>query len=355
MTERHAIFNRRFLDMTPPPWSEDPVFQHANFTNVYRELDRGSLFYLEDAGKRLASCIPESFPHCSPDERTRIVTEMVWHSLCYRLLNRVETFTKVDIPWYTNWRKERAGYEKSLRAIKAQGCPVFTGAHLTCPCPKGVDKIGGYMMALNDAHTKMPKIVEECLALSRPLQIEFIRYRAKQPSPKAFTLCSRIHRALQAPACVGHFIAYEVFCDMAYWEIFPAGEDLWANPGPGCRSGLDFLVAGGRRTTVQYTYLIWALAHGCDHLMTGRQREVFGINWNLCWRPIGSPVFTMRMIEHSLCEYSKYHRLREGKINPKNGFNTPVTSAKGHATRVHNLFAEVRKFADPIFSNFHRG
>ncbi|MDI9336599.1 MAG: putative DNA base hypermodification protein, partial [Gammaproteobacteria bacterium] len=39
MLERHRIFLRRKKGM-PKPWSPDPIFQNHRFCNVYRELDK---------------------------------------------------------------------------------------------------------------------------------------------------------------------------------------------------------------------------------------------------------------------------------------------------------------------------
>src|SRR4051794_22718625 len=44
--ERQRVWQRRFVQRCPPPWTEDPVLQSERFTNVYRELDPGTQYAL---------------------------------------------------------------------------------------------------------------------------------------------------------------------------------------------------------------------------------------------------------------------------------------------------------------------
>ncbi|TXH55942.1 MAG: hypothetical protein E6Q97_07670, partial [Desulfurellales bacterium] len=41
VNERHAIHLRRYAG-EEPPWTNDPVLQQFRFTEVFRELDRGT-------------------------------------------------------------------------------------------------------------------------------------------------------------------------------------------------------------------------------------------------------------------------------------------------------------------------
>src|SRR5690348_3648568 len=79
MYERHMIWHRRFKLGLPPPWTKDPILRDLKFTNVYRELDRGTLWYLNN--------VAETYK----DE----LLDLLWLTVMYRLLNKVETFEKV--------------------------------------------------------------------------------------------------------------------------------------------------------------------------------------------------------------------------------------------------------------------
>jgi len=76
MYERHMIWHRRFVKRLPPPWTKDPLLRDYKFTNVYRELDYGTLWYL-------------SHVYPAPEVQRRPRLELVWRTLIYRLVNRV--------------------------------------------------------------------------------------------------------------------------------------------------------------------------------------------------------------------------------------------------------------------------
>src|SRR5258706_15228485 len=46
--ERHNIYYKRFVKKEPKPWTKDRVLRDYFFTNVYRELDRGSLYLIDN-------------------------------------------------------------------------------------------------------------------------------------------------------------------------------------------------------------------------------------------------------------------------------------------------------------------
>ena len=45
--ERHRIFLAKEAGK-PKPWTDDPIFQKYKFTNVFRELDRTTIFVREN-------------------------------------------------------------------------------------------------------------------------------------------------------------------------------------------------------------------------------------------------------------------------------------------------------------------
>lgn len=47
MLERQLILKRRFIDKLPMPWTTDEIFKTGKFTNVYRSLDKNSMWEIE--------------------------------------------------------------------------------------------------------------------------------------------------------------------------------------------------------------------------------------------------------------------------------------------------------------------
>src|SRR5579872_2195532 len=58
-TERHAIYVRRAAG-DPPPWTQDRILQTCRFTNVYRELDKTTVWFRKYVREPLANR-PEVF------------------------------------------------------------------------------------------------------------------------------------------------------------------------------------------------------------------------------------------------------------------------------------------------------
>ena len=48
MRERMLIWQRRFLEKRPAPWTENTILRDYKFTNVYRELDRNSQWQIHN-------------------------------------------------------------------------------------------------------------------------------------------------------------------------------------------------------------------------------------------------------------------------------------------------------------------
>ena len=95
----------------------DPIFKHHKFTNLAPELDWGSQFLREEILPLLLSTNPIS----------EALSSVLFKSITYRLMNKVETFIRcpVGIP-------DLPEAEKFLEFVKNEmdkGFPVFTSVH----------------------------------------------------------------------------------------------------------------------------------------------------------------------------------------------------------------------------------
>jgi hypothetical protein len=118
--------------------------------------------------------------------------------------------------------------------------------------------------------------------------------------------------ALHVPG-IGKFVAYEIITDLRHTSMLDKATDImtWCNPGPGARRGLGRLM--GRTDPKR---LVMANTEECLDIM----RQI--LTHAPYYLP-GFPVIEMRDIEHSLCEFDKYERVRLGQGRPRRKFIQP--------------------------------
>lgn len=251
--ERHNIYWRRFVKKREPPWTEDKTLRNYFFTNVYRELDRGSLYLTE-------KILPE----------IKRPQDKLFNILIYRYFNHIPTYEFLGMFPLGSWDWKRQAVR--LRKWKAKGNQVFTSAFTVTG-----NRFGGFENKIDNVCWLIDwlqnKILEDPIDIWGAPDMEEAFNRVK--SLKGF----------------GAFLAYEIVIDLNYahgrW-----GEDTFVNPGPGAVRGLQHIFQGiGRRDGVRGIRWLWkrqpTISHG------GR--------------------LSLRNIEHSLCEYQKYVKRREGK------------------------------------------
>ena len=269
--ERQLIWHRRFVLKQPPPWTTNKWLRDYKFTNVYRELDRGSIW--------LRNHVISYWNPSKPIAANQ--ANLVWRIVLYRLLNRVGTFEKVGIPNFWEWPSEGGEWISSLRALHRKEC-IFTSAHLTLPTHKeGKSKLTTYREALQDLFEKLLTLYERICQADSLEQV--------------FNILLDIH-------CVGPFISYEVCIDLMYANLIPFTENDWANAGPGCRKGIALL----------FPQSFWKkrFLEAMRDLQREQQQQFLRLGLDFPYYQ--GKLLSLRNIEHSLCEYSKYWSLQRG-------------------------------------------
>ena len=284
MFERHSIWVRRFLKKEPPPWTKDPILQKYKFTNVYRELDRGTIWYNEHIAAEYHDV--ELIVHRDND-LDNAKMNLLWKTIVYRLLNRIETFEAIGgVP--DLFQYDPAKFSASLYELKKAGKPVFTSAHLTLPTHDvGSSKICKYIEVLNYTITN----------------IEDIYLVVKYSSS-----LREIHCRLMIIPCVGNFIAYEVVTDLAMVGAVPFTEDDWANPGPGCKVGISIIFPDRKYISFEDAIKKLRVEQEIHFERLGLKFPYLVVNGR-------EKKLTLRAIEHSLCEFCKWWKMkhRSGK------------------------------------------
>lgn len=270
ISERHRIYNLKEQG-EPKPWTEDEILQKYKFTNAFRQLDKGTV-----ALRKMLRLHDD----CSKEDAALLFFNIVW----YRLFN-----------WYEH--AENLGFvdnfedlENYINERARTGKKIFTGAHMTT----GVafeDKHESYLRACRGAWDNRLQYSQTILDLDT--------------MESAFLSVLSIYM-------VGKFVAYELVCDFRFTSLLDNATDklTWANMGPGAQRGL-------RRLGMPHKNQ----AEGLESM-----RKLYR-KLNLPYELLSSHVFNaevpfeLREVEHSLCEFDKYQRVKRGEGRPRGRYN----------------------------------
>ena len=303
MNERQKIWEAKKAGK-PFPWTDDKILQTYKFTNVFRQLDRVT----EEWTKRYVTLLG------SGKESARWGAladgDLLFHVAMFRLFNWPETYDALHFGM-TKWNVDKAIELLSERRDKEHE-QIFTGAYII---PQGgstdpkIDVICRALDFLHDGRTKKEK--EEGKLPNRVLFANKIRRRPSME--RAVNILMRV-------PTIGGFIGYEIACDLRHTRLLADAYDIksWANPGPGAMRGIHRLMTGKHKwpkgtPRPDYVRAMRML------LRRAERRGMLGKAIKRCEWP-----FEMREIEHSLCEFDKYCRVKfkEGK-RPRSVYRPP--------------------------------
>jgi hypothetical protein len=268
MVERHKIFIRKMMG-APWPWTKDPIMQKYKFTNVFRELDKTTVWFDEHYRDEYQS-----------DESVILAT------IIFRWFNRIETGQRLlSAGLLKKWSSEKA--QRVLRDHK----PWTTGAYIISS-PHGFDKLTGLCQYI-DAVWKERKGL-----------VKWIESEQRSIEQTVTKLCS--FKGLSG------FMAYEIASDLTHtWALKWAPDAMsWANPGPGARRGLNRLHGRELKARVPKSQLIVEMRQLLP-LIQKQMLKAFDTS------DLPGCGVTMREIEHSLCEFDKYQRVTLGQGRPR--------------------------------------
>lgn len=299
MIRRHEIYLKRVQGL-PKPWTDDPILRDFKFTNVFRELDRGTLALRKMEQGAVAAYQCGDWEFSNTQQAAELLLFNTWW---YRI-------------WNLDVHAEACGFVSSYDALEAymrkldsfSGARMWTSAHM-------IRGQGGERKV--DTYLKMMKSIWD--------QLPFLTAKIQQIG----TLQGAFDIILETPL-IGDFTAYEIVSDLRH-HILAFAPDIyvWANPGNGAIRGMRRL---GLEPTVGTIQHLWQFAPAylkgtCldDHfpfechlveIHDDVTVEIGSLKAEPRWPP-----FELREIEHSLCEFDKYERARLGQGRPRQRFN----------------------------------
>ena len=272
VSERQNIWRKKEELRMPPPWTNDPILQSFHFCNVFRRLDRGTIYALDYI---------LNWPS---------LVDVLFNTVVYRLFNKPETagmigFSSID---QFDWRS----VSKKLMGAYDIGIKIFNPSYLTSAagCGNGHgSKIKAYCKSISDSRSLVKDISKN---------IAVLNFRDA-------------HEEVTRIKYVGGFIGYQVVLDLSYTKFFEHWVmNEWAYIGPGAARGLNRLVTNPSKDVKTYKYTDEFYQDVLRHLYKHQFRKLdedfrcHGYDWNV------------NEIEFSACEFNKYMRVKSGAAMP---------------------------------------
>jgi hypothetical protein len=275
--ERHEIWRRR-QDGELPPWTDDPVLQTFRFCNVFRELDKVTIWIDENIRKPFAD------------------HEHLWFMLAIaRQINRPETLKELmdvgDWPFTDDFLP--GGLGVALQNRKNRGEPVYTGAYM--------------IRAESDERKPWYKWTKQRYMAEIVLGRLWEDREKIRDAVEAATTSEEVWKLLAKDRHYigwGPFMTYEWTTDLTWTRYLRDATDrmTWANPGPGALRGLARLSNNG------------ALGPKPKDPIAAMRDILAELPAAL---PSDFPALELRDVEHSLCEVDKYLRIQRGEGRPR--------------------------------------
>lgn len=272
IAERQAVWHRRFVEKKPKPWSDDRIIRNTKFTNIYRELDPGTQFIVEEVLER-------GLPY----------DVAVFNVMLYRLIGRADTLRRVGIFDPKEYTSGRLDAKLRAIALDPSAPPIFTGAYIVAAYSNmgGKDKIENVSRLFEVIAKGLPKLLTSITLANTSEQV---------------------YKALLEQPGFGNFLAYQVLVDLRYplrcWggtnTLQRFSNDDWVSAGPGAMKGLAMLGVFDKDRHLQA--MRWLRDHQADEF------KRLGLTFH-AWQ--GRPL-DLANIQGCLCEYHKYHKVKNG-------------------------------------------
>lgn len=269
--ERHTIYHRRHVLKEPTPWTKDPVLQKNKFTNIYRELDPGTVYCRE---------------HILEADESR--EDIVFNVMLYRLMCNIPTYAGLGFQRLSEFTERKL--DDYLCDLYNTGQPVFGNAYLISPYSSMGSKF------------KFRNVARLFGIIHRNYEIFFHDLDTAPTFKRAFEAINDMYG-------FGPFLAFQVMVDLTYplsrkkSAIIPFSQDDWAKLGPGALRGFARM-SGHSDKLAGLRWLRW------------NQRTEFrrlGLDFPYLRKQDESEIeISLANMQNSLCEFHKYRSIQSG-------------------------------------------
>lgn len=303
--KRQRAWFRRVVEEQSPPWSEDEILQKYRFTNVYRELDPGTQYVIQNILEVDAS------------RRDKLLNVMM-----YRLIGRQETHEHLGFQSLDSF--DPRDFERRLKYRRdEQGEPVFTGAYMV----SGYNQMGSSDKVENVARLFCQLTAKEGF---------FDDVLSSESLESAYEL-------IRSQPGYGNFLSYQVIVDLLYpvnyydgGSVLPFSPDDWSSPGPGAQKGMKRLVSefnGVDRIDV----MRWLRQN------QEQEFERLGLDFPYLTTGVGGRLeLSLADIQNCLCEFYKYDKILNSNGRARRRFRDSEARSPSELRSIYKTAPRIR-------------
>lgn len=278
--ERHHIYLARQAGLPRSEWTDDAILQAYRFCNIYRELDTTTIWFRENV------------------REVRDYSPLV-ATVLFRWFNRIQTGEAM----FTQRTLSNDGSTAFERYLETKDTDILKSAILAY-CGKGPYVTGSYIIKTPDGMNKLDGVLW-CVD-------KFVRESSEYDPHHYPKTLEKMWEWLCHYSYLGDFMAYEIVTDLRHTYLLEDASDIttWANPGPGAMRGLNRIHGRDLNKKLKKSHYIQEMRNLLDSSRNP-------VNWPKEW-----PVWEMREVEHTLCEFDKYLRASLGEGRPRQVFKS---------------------------------
>ena len=273
--ERQEMWHRRFVLKQEYPFSEDTILANNKFTNVYRQLDKTSLWVHTNIIK----------PYNESNKTLLDKRNVLLNIVNFRWFNNYHIHYELGLLDHSTFDVNM--YANGLVEYIKEKPLSNTSAYLT-PSISGQTQIESNAILLTVLHSQIDLYIDRMSKIKNGGDLKDL---------------------IKTLPYLGNFMSYEIYCDLVETDLTSCNLDSVISKGPGSAKGMKLIFGNNNYLDNMKTL----------YNVQGEYLKDFKYN-NYLEPKDGS--LSYRVIEHSLCEYMKYVRLEENYTLNKTTSNT---------------------------------
>ena len=292
--ERTNIYKQKNVLGLKPPYTKDEILLNYRFTNTRRELDKESIYLINNVLKSKIS-----------------LEDKLLNCILFRFINRGDIYDmyggKIEFSKYKSKEELYKMLDDAKEWHAKSGLPKNGNAYLTSGSRRGI-------------YIKLEKEFGSVEKENNTL----VYWLWKNASDYTDVLKEKtiygMYKKMLKLVGLSNFIAYQVLIDLTYTNEneFPFSENEFVISGPGCDRGIEHFVIDKDGLTND-EFMFW-LRDNIDRLCSEND-----IDWNpqemFEFLNEDSRNWGVMQIENSFCEFDKYIRTKYNGKRPKNKYN----------------------------------